>query len=526
MSEGKGPVLLVIRDGWGSNHNADLDAYNALKQANLPVSNKLTAEWPRTELAACGLDVGVPVGVMGNSEVGHQNIGAGRIVDQEVVRITKAFSDGSIRQNETLQTAFSKAKAGGKLHIMGLVSDAGVHGLLEHLYGLLEEAKVAGLEQVYIHAFTDGRDTAPKSGKGYLEQLEAECKKIGIGTIASVCGRFWCMDRDNRWERVSKAYNMLSGKEAEKTATSAVAGVEDYYANPLDDSRQGDEFVLPTWVVGEDGKPVATIDDGDSVIFYNYRGDRPRELTRAFIQDDFAEFDRGDKKDIYYVTMTEYQKGLCPNVIFLKPPKMKNILGSYIQDKGLKQFRCAETEKYPHVTFFFNDYREEPFEGEDRGMAMSPKVQTYDLEPEMSAEEVKEKTKAAILSGDYGFVLVNFANPDMVGHTGNMEAVVKACEKVDACLGELLDAVDEMGGVALVTADHGNCDQLFDPEIGGPHTAHTLNPVELVLYGKGCKDLELVNDDSRRLADIAPTVLHFMGLEQPEEMTGLCLVKD
>ena len=525
MSQGKRPVLLVIRDGWGANHNADQDGYNAIKVAQLPVSNRLSAEWPRTELAACGLDVGVPAGVMGNSEVGHQNIGAGRIVDQEIVRINKAFTDGKVRGNKALEGAFARARAGGKLHYMGIASDAGVHGLLEHLYGLVNEAKVAGIQQVYIHLFTDGRDTPPHSGRAFAEQAEAEIARIGVGKIASVCGRFWCMDRDNRWDRVQKAYDMLTGKQAGAVARSAAEAIQTYYDNPTSSSATGDEFVAPTWILDDEGRPIATIGDGDAVVFYNYRGDRPRELAKAFIQDDFDGFERGRKLDLFFVAMTEWQKGLCENVLFFKPEKMKNVLGSYLADKGLKQFRSAETEKFPHVTFFFNDYREEPFAGEDRGMANSPKVSTYDLAPEMSAEEVKNLTKDAILSGKYDFVLVNFANPDMVGHTGNLEAVVKACEKVDACLGELLEAIDRVGGAAIVTADHGNADQLWDPTVNGPHTAHTLNPVEVVVYGAGLKGKQLVNDGDRRLADIAPTILALMGLEKPAEMTGISLIK-
>lgn len=525
MSEAKKPVLLVIRDGWGANHNADQDGFNAVKLADTPVSDMLSAEWPRTELAACGLDVGVPAGIMGNSEVGHQNIGAGRIVDQEIVRINKAFTDGTVTGNKALEGAFSKAKSGGKLHYMGIASDAGVHGLLEHLYGLVAEAKKAGVEQVYIHLFTDGRDTPPKSGKNFAEQAETKLAELGIGVIASVCGRFWCMDRDNRWERVSTAYNMLTGKEAGATATSAPAAIQSYYDNPTSPSNVGDEFVPPTWIVDTDGNPIATMANGDAVVFYNYRGDRPREITRAFIEDDFADFDRGPKLDLFYVAMTEWKKGMCENVVFYKPAKMVNVLGSYLQDKGLTQFRSAETEKFPHVTFFFNDYREEPFEGEDRGLAQSPKVDTYDLAPEMSAEEVKEIVKTAILSGKYDFVLVNFANPDMVGHTGNLEAVKAACVKVDFCIGELLTAIDTMEGSAFITADHGNADQLWDPTVDGPHTAHTLNPVEGVIYGKGLKGKELVNDGDRRLADIAPTILALMGLEKPDEMTGINLIK-
>ncbi|HAT59722.1 MAG TPA: 2,3-bisphosphoglycerate-independent phosphoglycerate mutase, partial [Opitutae bacterium] len=449
MNEGKKPVLLVIRDGWGANDCKEQDAYNAIKLADTPVSDNLSQNWPRTQLAACGLDVGVPPDVMGNSEVGHQNIGAGRIVDQEIVRINKAFETGSIRGNKVLKGAFDKSKDGGKLHYMGIVSDAGVHGLLDHLYGLLGEAKNAGIEQVYIHAFTDGRDTPPHSGKGFIEQIEAKCSELGIGKIASVCGRFWCMDRDNRWERVSKAYNMLVGKRTVGTSTSASKALSDYYESPTNDSSIGDEFVPPTSIVDETGHPIANIGNGDAVVFYNYRGDRPREITRAFIDDEFSEFERGEKLDLYYVAMTEWKKGLCENVIFLKPKKMRNILGNYLSSQGLTQYRCAETEKYPHVTFFFNDYTEEPFEGEAWGLAYSPKVDTYDEAPEMSAEEVKELTKNAILSGKYDFILVNFANPDMVGHTGNIEAVKLACVKVDHCIGELLEAIDQVNGTAL-----------------------------------------------------------------------------
>ena len=525
MSEAKRPVLLVIRDGWGANHNSEHDSFNAVKLADTPVSDMLSAEWPSTELAACGLDVGVPVGIMGNSEVGHQNIGAGRIVNQEIVRITKAFNESAVRGNKALEGAFTTAKAGGKLHFMGLASDAGVHGLLEHLYGLMGEAKAAGVEQVYIHLFMDGRDTPPKSGKGYAEQVEAKIIEMGIGKIASVCGRFWCMDRDNRWDRIEKAYNMLTGKEAGATASFAPEAIQAYYDNPTSSSNVGDEFVTPTWIVDDSGNPIATISNGDAVVFYNYRGDRPRELAKAFIQDDFDGFSRSEKRDIFFVSMTEWQKGLCENVVFYKPEKMKNVLGSYLADKGLTQFRSAETEKFPHVTFFFNDYREEPFPGEDRGMANSPKVATYDLAPEMSAGEVTEIVRGAILSGKYDFILVNYANPDMVGHTGNLEAVKKACAKVDEGIGILLEAIDQMDGSALITADHGNADQLWDDTVDGPHTAHTLNPVEAVIYGKGLKDKQLVNDGKRRLADIAPTILALMGLPKPKEMTGINLIK-
>lgn len=519
------PVLLIIRDGWGENHNPDHDAYNAVKLSNSPVADRLTNEWPRTEIRACGLDVGLPDGVMGNSEVGHQNIGAGRIVDQELVRIDKAIESGDVRQREVLQKALEKVRAGGKLHLMGITSDAGVHGMLEHLYGLLKIAKDEGLGQsdVLLHAFTDGRDTSPDSGKGYIEQVEAKMAEIGVGKIASVCGRFWSMDRDKRWERVQSAYDMLVGAKVERTASSAAEAVQAYYDKPLDAQRKGDEFVLPTQIIGADGAPVGTIQDGDAVLFYNYRGDRPRELTRAFIDDNFEGWERGKKLDIYFITMTQYEKGLCPNILFPKPPKMPKILGAYLEELGIKQFRTAETEKFPHVTFFFNDYREEPFEGEDRAIIQSPKdVSTYDQKPEMSARGVCDAAKEAILSGEYGLIVVNFANPDMVGHTGVIEAAVKACEFVDGCVGELLEAIDQVDGRALITADHGNSDQLFIPEKGSPHTAHTLNPVEAVVYGRGLKGKAL--KDGGRLADVAPTLLKLMELEQPVEMTGECLL--
>jgi len=518
------PVVLIIRDGWGENHDSSLDQYNAVKIANTPCADKLTAEWPRTEILACGLDVGLPEGVMGNSEVGHQNIGAGRIVDQEIVRINKAFSTNTVIDNDTLGNAINYVKkSGGKLHLMGLISNAGVHAMNEHVYGLLKVFKEKDVADVCIHAFTDGRDTPPTTGLGFISELEEKCTEIGIGRIASVSGRFWAMDRDLRWNRVQKAYDCITGNNVELTAKSALEAVQYYYDNPLDNSRKGDEFVVPTAIVNDEGNPVGAIENGDAIVFFNFRGDRPREITRAFIEDGFDGFDRGEKYDIFYAIMTEYQKGLCENIVFRKPPKMKDILGSYVSDKGIPQFRCAETEKFPHVTFFFNDYREEPFEGEDRALIPSPKeVPTYDQKPEMSAFGIKDATKEAIKSGKYGLIVVNFANGDMVGHTGSVEAAVKGCETVDACVKELLAAVDEMGGRALITADHGNADQMFLPEANSPHTAHTLNPVEVVIYGDNCKNLKLKGDG--RLADIAPTMLKLMELPIPESMTGDCLI--
>lgn len=518
------PVLLVIRDGWGFNPDPGQDAYNAIKLANTPCDDWLKEKWPRTLIAASGLDVGVPVGVMGNSEVGHQNIGAGRIVDQEIVRITKALKTGEIGQNPVWKAALDRVKANGsRLHLMGLVSDAGVHAMIEHLFGLLELAKSAGVKEIFVHAFTDGRDTSPTSGLGFVRQVEEKLTELGVGKIASVCGRFWCMDRDNRWDRVQRAYDMLSGRKADATASSAEAAVQHYYDNPVNDSQKGDEFVTPTWVVGADGKPVATIAGGDSVVFYNFRGDRPRELCRAFCEDDFDGFDRGPKLDLYFAGLTQYQKGLPVEVILEKPAKMKNILGQYVSDLGTAQFRSAETEKYPHVTFFFNDYREEPFPGEDREVVPSPKVATYDQKPEMSAPGVTAAAKRAILSRKYGLLVVNYANPDMVGHTGQLDAVKKAVEVVDAGVKELIDATLSVGGRAFVCADHGNAEQLWDPATNGPHTAHTLNLVEVYTVGKGCESLKL--RETGRLADIAPTILEMMGLPQPPEMTGQSLIK-
>lgn len=526
MNDKERPVLLIIRDGWGENHNSSQDGFNAIKSAAIPNSKKLAQNWPRTEILACGLDVGLPAGVMGNSEVGHQNIGAGRVVDQEVVRIDKALADGSLKENKVLQEAFSYVKKkGSKLHFMGLVSDGGIHAMVSHLYGLLDLAKDAGVKNVCIHVFTDGRDTAPTSGIRFVKELEKKCSEIGIGKIASVCGRFWAMDRDNRWDRVQKAYDSLVCNNVDHKAHSATQALEYYYGNPLDSSRNGDEFVIPTVIVDKEGKPIGPVEDGDSIVFFNYRGDRPRELTQAFLAEDFNHFDRGPKKDIFFVTLTDYQKGLCPNVIFERPAKMVNILGQVVSEAGIAQFRCAETEKYPHVTFFFNDYREEPFPGEDRELIPSPRdVATYDLKPEMSAYGVCEAVRKAILSRKYSLLVVNFANADMVGHTGAIEAAIKAVETVDKCVGILLDAIDEVGGIAVITADHGNADQMWDPIANSAHTQHTLNPVEVVVYGSGCKNLKL--RPNGRLADIAPTILQLMHLPEPKEMTGKTLIKE
>ena len=528
MSTSRKPVLLVIRDGWGKNPDAAQNATNATFLAQKPCDDRLHALSPRTLVAASGFDVGLPDGVMGNSEVGHENIGAGRIVDQELVRLNKLFSEKRLAANPVWCAVIQrvKAKPGSKLHLMGIVSDAGVHGMLEHLYGILRQAKEDGLGagQVFIHAFTDGRDTPPMSGLRYVREVDEQCAKIGMGKIATVCGRFWAMDRDNRWERVQQAYDMLTGRKAYATAPSAVAAVQQYYDAPLSETQKGDEFVAATWIVGADSKPLATIRDGDAVLFYNYRGDRPREITKAFVADGFIGFDRGAKLDLYYATMTEYEKGLPVHVVSPKPEKLKHILGEVVANVGIAQFRCAETEKNPHVTFFFNNYRSDPFPGEERACPPSPKVPTYDMQPEMSATEVTATAKAAILSGKYGFIVVNYANPDMVGHTGSLPAAVKAVEATDRGVGELLVALAQMGGRAVVLADHGNCEQMWDFENNSPHTSHTLNLVEVFVVGEGFTAGKTKMRSGGRLADIAPTVLQLMGLPKPVEMTGESLL--
>jgi 2,3-bisphosphoglycerate-independent phosphoglycerate mutase len=525
MSTPRKPVLLIIRDGWGKNPDPSQDKFNATVQAKTPCDHWLHEKYPVTLIKASGLDVGLPDGVMGNSEVGHENIGAGRIVDQELVRLNKLFSEKKLKENKVWRAIVERVKTRkSKLHLMGIVSDAGVHGMLEHLYGILRVAKEEGLTEIFIHGFTDGRDTPPNSGLGYVKQVDEECQKIGVGKIASVCGRFWAMDRDNRWERVQQAYDMLTGRKAMATAPNAVAAVQYYYDHPLSATQHGDEFVAATAIVGPDGKPLATIGNGDAVLFYNYRGDRPREITRAFIMDDFKGFDRGPKLDLYYATMTEYEKGLPVNVVSPKPEALKNILGEVVSKAGIAQFRCAETEKNPHVTFFFNNYRSDPFPGEDRTCPPSPKVATYDMQPEMSSVQVTADAKAAILSGKYGLLVVNYANPDMVGHTGSLEAAIKACEATDKGIAELLEALATMGGKALIFADHGNCEQMWDTVNNIPHTSHTLNLVEIFAVGEGLVAGKTKMRQGGRLADIAPTALYLMGLPKPAEMTGENLI--
>lgn len=528
MSTPRKPVLLIIRDGWGSNPHPEQASTNAVALAKKPADDLLQATAPRAQVSASGLDVGLPDGQMGNSEVGHENIGAGRIVDQELVRLNKLFTDKQLANNATWHGVVARIKSNpaAKLHLMGIVSDGGVHGMLEHLYGLLVQAKLDGIpaDRVFVHGFTDGRDTPPTGGIGYIRQVEAKIKELGYGRIASVCGRFWIMDRDNRWERVQKGYDLLTGRAFAATATSAEAAIQNYYENPLSETQKGDEFVPATAIVDAAGKPLATFQNGDAVVFYNYRGDRPREITKAFVLDNFTEFNRGPKLDLYYATMTEYEAGLPVKIISPKPEKLKNILGEVVANAGIAQFRCAETEKNPHVTFFFNNYRKEPFPGQVNACPASPKVPTYDMQPEMSAAEVTALSKEAILSGKYGFIAVNYANPDMVGHTGSLPATIKACEATDAGVGELLAALRQVGGKAVVCADHGNAEQMWDAELKGPHTAHTLNLVDVFVVGEGLTKAGTKMRSGGRLADIAPTVLHLMGLAKPAEMTGESLI--
>ena len=456
---------------------------------------------------------------MGNSEVGHQNIGAGRIVYQDSMRITNYIREESFFKNETLLQAMTQCKEKqSQLHLLGLVSDAGVHSLLEHLYGLLEMAKRAGLTEVYLHAFTDGRDTPPRSGLDYLEQVEAKMAQMGVGKIASIIGRFWAMDRDQRWDRVEKAYNCLRSGQGAK-AESVQQAMQESYAHDITD-----EFVEPVCLVGKESQPIAKIDDGDAVIFFNFRGDRPRQITRAFVDPDFSGFDRGKKPDICYVCLTQYDTTIPAPVAFVKPPKMVNIAADYISKLGLKQFRCAETEKYAHVTFFYNDYTEPPFEGEERQIVPSPKVRTYDMKPEMSAYELTDMLLERLDSKKDDFIVLNYANPDMVGHTGDMQAAIQAAEAVDGCVGRVLEKVKELGGSAIITADHGNLEWMYDPEAKCPMTSHTTFTVPLYVMDEKYKNCQLRHDG--RLADVVPTAFHLMGIEKPAEMTGESLIME
>lgn len=512
------PFVMIIRDGWGYNPDPQEQKTNAIIQSNTPVDDMLMADYPNCLIETSGEDVGLPDGTMGNSEVGHQNIGAGRIVFQNSVKITKAIREGTFFENKVLLEAFQKAKAsGGKVHVMGLCSDIGVHSLLGHLYALLEMARQQEFDDIYLHAFMDGRDSPPTSGAGYLSEIESKMAEIGFGKIASIMGRFYAMDRDLRWERVQSAYDCLTMAEGNAAKTAAEAMKASYA------KKETDEFVKPVYIEDENGRPAAVIEDGDSVICFNFRGDRPREITRAFVEGDgFDGFKRKAHPKVHYVCMTEYDANIDTPVAFEKNKEMKNIAGDYFSRLGLKQFRCAETEKYAHVTFFFNSGREEPFEGEDRQIVPSPKVRTYDLKPEMSANGVCDIVMEKLDSDLYDVIIVNFANPDMVGHTGVIEAAIQAAETVDACVGRILDKVRSMGAAAVVLADHGNFEKMWDTKHNMEHTAHTIGKVPFIVFDERYKNCKL--RDGGRLADAIPTLLEMMQLEKPEEMTGESLI--
>ena len=509
----KKPTVLMILDGYGLNDNC---SHNAICQAKTPVMDQLMKQYPFVKGNASGMAVGLPDGQMGNSEVGHLNMGAGRIVYQELTRITKSIQDGDFFDIPAFKEAVANCKKyDSSLHMYGLVSDGGVHSHITHIYGLLELAKREGLEKVYVHCFLDGRDTPPASGKDFVAQLEDKMAEIGVGKVATVAGRYYAMDRDKNWDRVQKAYVALT-KGQGVPAASAIGGLQASY-----DQEKYDEFVMPM-VVMENGAPVATIKDHDSIIFYNFRPDRAREITRAFCDNDFAGFEREKKLDLVYVCFTDYDETIANKLVAFHKESITNTFGEFLAANHMTQARIAETEKYAHVTFFFNGGIEEPNEGEDRILVNSPKeVATYDLKPEMSAPEVCNKLVEAIKSGKYDVIIINFANPDMVGHTGVEEAAVKAIETVDGCVGQAVDAVKEMGGVMFICADHGNAEQLVDYGTGEPWTAHTTNPVPFILVNA---DPAYKLREGGCLADIAPTLIELMGMEQPEEMTGKSLL--
>jgi 2,3-bisphosphoglycerate-independent phosphoglycerate mutase len=509
----KKPTVLMILDGYGLN---DKTEGNAIKLAKRPVMDKIMAEYPWEKGYASGLAVGLPDGQMGNSEVGHLNMGAGRIIYQELTRITKEIQDGDFFQNEALKQAMENCKVNNSdLHLFGLLSDGGVHSHITHVYGLLEMAKREGIQNVYVHAFLDGRDTPPTSGKGYVIALEEKMQELGVGKVASVMGRYYAMDRDNRWDRVEKAYRALANGEGVE-AVSAPEAIQASY-----DKEVNDEFVVPA-VVTENGKPVAVIKEKDSVIFFNFRPDRAREITRAFCDDEFTGFVRAKgRMELTYVCFTDYDVTIGHKLVAFHKVGINHTFGEFLAENNLKQLRIAETEKYAHVTFFFNGGVEVPNEGEERILVSSPKVATYDLQPEMSAYTVAEKLVEAIESLKYDVIIVNFANPDMVGHTGIVEAAVKAVEAIDDCVGKVYDALIKVNGQMFICADHGNVEQLIDYETGEPFTAHTTNPVPFILVNY---DKEYGLKEGGCLADIAPTLIEMMGMTKPVEMTGKSLL--
>lgn len=508
----KKPTVLMILDGYGLNQNCD---HNAICEARTPVMDQLMSQCPYVQGQASGLAVGLPEGQMGNSEVGHLNMGAGRIVYQELTRITKAIEDGDFFENQELLTAVRNAKKqGSSLHLMGLLSDGGVHSHNTHVYGLLELAKREGLEKVYVHCFLDGRDTPPSSGKEYIKELQTKMDELQIGEIGVVSGRYYAMDRDNRWDRVEMAYQALTKGEGLK-GTDAAEAVQASY-----DTGKTDEFVLPV-VMEKEGNPVASIQDKDSVIFFNFRPDRARELTRAFCDPEFTGFEREKKLDLTFVCFTDYDETIPNKLVAFKKESIVNTFGEFLARHHMTQARIAETEKYAHVTFFFNGGIETPNPGEDRILVKSPKVATYDLQPEMSAPEVCNKLVEAVKSQKYDVIIINFANPDMVGHTGVETAAIRAIETVDACVGKTVDAIKEVDGQMFICADHGNAEQLIDYETGEPFTAHTTNPVPFLLVNA---DPSYTLREDGRLCDIVPTLIELMGMEQPKEMTGKSLL--
>ena len=509
----KKPTVLLILDGYGLNEKEE---GNAIKQAKTPVMDRLMKEYPFVQGSASGMSVGLPDGQMGNSEVGHLNMGAGRIVYQELTRITKEIEEGTFFENEALVKAMENVKKNDSaLHFYGLLSDGGVHSHNTHMYGVLEMAKRFGIEKVYFHAFLDGRDTPPASAADYMQQMVDKMAEIGVGEVASVSGRYYAMDRDTNWDRTEKAYIALTKGEGVK-ATDPVQAIKDSYAQDVTD-----EFMLPT-VIEKDGKPVATIQDNDSVVFCNFRPDRARQITRAFCADEFDGFNREKKLDLVYVCFTEYDVTIPNTDIAFKKEEIVNTFGEWIANNGMKQARIAETEKYAHVTFFFNGGIEEPNKNEDRVLVDSPKyVPTYDKKPRMSVYTVCDELSKAIVDGDYDVIICNFANPDMVGHTGVLPAAIKAIEAIDECVGEVVNFVEQVGGQMFITADHGNAEQLIDYETGEPHTAHTTNPVPFILVNA---DPGVKLAEGGVLADIVPTMIDMMGMEQPKEMTGHSLL--